>query len=86
MRRNKRVGIIKGNLVILPEKSEPQVLFGAGDFSPPNAYIFGTKVPCSERFAPCQIPIYLYYKTIATVGGRWRWKGNSPTGLPVGEG
>ena len=60
MRRNKRVGIIKGNLVILLEKSEfgeQKFLFGAGDFSPPNVYIFGTKVPCSDRYTPRQLPI-----------------------------
>ena len=43
MRRNKRVGIIKGNLVILLVKYEPQVLFGAGEFSPLYAYISGLK-------------------------------------------
>ncbi len=56
-----RVGIIKGCPVILLVKSEfgeQLVLFGAGDFSPPNAYIFGTKVPCSDRYAPRQLPIY----------------------------
>ena len=40
-----------------PEIGEQQVLFGAGDFSPPNADIFGTKVPCSDRYAPRQWPI-----------------------------
>ena len=27
-------------------------LVGAGDFSPPNGYVFGTEVPCSEGFEP----------------------------------
>ena len=36
------------------EFGEQLVLFGAGDFSPPNAYIFGTKVPCSDRYTPRQ--------------------------------
>jgi hypothetical protein len=46
--------------VILLAKSEfgeLQILFGAGDFSPQNAYIFGTKVPCSDRYVPRQLPI-----------------------------
>ncbi len=49
------VGIMRGCYVLLLDKSEfveLQILFGAGDFSPQNTYIFGTKVPCSDRYAP----------------------------------
>ena len=52
---------MRGCYVLLLDKSEfveLQILFGAGDFSPQNAYIFGTKVPCSDRYAPRQFPIY----------------------------
>ena len=41
-------------LLAKSEIVEQKFLFEAGDFSPPNAYIFGTKVPCPDRYAPRQ--------------------------------
>ena len=41
--------------LLLPAKLEfvgRMFLVGAGDFSPPNGYVFGTEVPCSEGFEP----------------------------------
>ena len=41
-----RVGISRGPVILIvkSEFGELQILFGAGDFSPQNAYIFGTSV------------------------------------------
>ena len=41
--------------LLLPAKLEfvgRMFLVGVGDFSPPNGYVFGTEVPCSEGFEP----------------------------------
>ena len=46
--------------LLLPGKLQfvgRRFLVGAGDFSPPNGYVFGTEVPCSEGFEPHKSPL-----------------------------